>query len=397
MKIVGNSHYQKISNCLLMLNLLRNDTLSRLDISFQLGLQPSSVTYGISRLLEAGIVTEMATSPSNGSVGRKKNLISINENYGRVVGIDLTSDSYTMTILTVSGKVVKHSRFTLDSASDSYPYGKDAESFIFFIKSLIEKVKNATNPIPLLGVCVSVPGIIEDGRKGIKECWTLGMKDLDLSAFISSSDIPIIFENDANCAAMKYLWQSKDSNTSFFYLLTRLQSDRNIPEAVPVIGIGLAPVIMGNLVRGRDGLAGEYRSSRLMGNSSELYRQSEISSNDLLDLKKEATVERAFIRSLFSDVYCMMTIMDPDLVYVGGYLAMRKERTAIYSVLNDELADPFIRSRLREKIVVLDDSSKYDPSEGAACLLLDKMFTVPTVGDSDDDLIWSRQLLKKIM
>ena len=66
-KIVGNSQYQKIANALLIIQLLCKGPNTRVAIARELGLQPSTVTYSINRLIETGLVRE-STEPIAQSV-----------------------------------------------------------------------------------------------------------------------------------------------------------------------------------------------------------------------------------------------------------------------------------------------------------------------------------------
>ena len=76
-KVVGNSQYQKVANALLILRLLRKGANTRVAIARELGLQPSTVTYSVNRLLEVGLVQESSTSVQNGSASLGRKAVSI--------------------------------------------------------------------------------------------------------------------------------------------------------------------------------------------------------------------------------------------------------------------------------------------------------------------------------
>ncbi len=103
MKVVGNSQYQKIANAFLILRLLRGGHSSRAAIARRLGLQPSTVTYSVTRLLDNGLVRECKEGLDHQQVtstqGRKAVEIELNLDFGRVIGLELLADYCWSSIL----------------------------------------------------------------------------------------------------------------------------------------------------------------------------------------------------------------------------------------------------------------------------------------------------------
>lgn len=378
MMVVGNSQYQKIANCLLILNLLRHGPMSRIEISHKLGLQPSTVTYSVSRLIERGCVVELVSSGSLvKTVGRKRNLIGINKNFGRVVGVELLPDVYNITVSTIAGDVVKQYSHKVDDP----PQGLDSISkFKHAVSSVVDEAEKLCAPLSILGICIAIPGIVRDGNTFVEDCWTHGLLDTDFSEFLESFNIPVLFENDANCAAMKYLWAENEDNQNFLYLQVRTHIKKMLPENIPVVGIGLGVVINGELFRGSAGHSGEYRSSRIIGCQQGM-KQISVPPEDLLGMNRDEKIVKRFVYELISDVLSTASILDPESIYIGGALADSNYRKEVESIIFDEMCDDWVRKYWYDKIILLKDPV-FDASQGAGAVILERLFRVPQVGGS---------------
>lgn len=380
MKVVGNSLYQKAANGLLILNLLRRKAYSRIEIAQILGLQPSTVTYSVNRLLENGTVKELSgTDSGNNGVGRKRNLIGINEDFGRVVGIELMSGFYRITICNIAGTIVYQAALSYERKV------KEADSvrgFKRLVKETVEKAGILCGPMQILGVGIAVPGIVLAGNTRIEECWTHGLKHVDLGEFLTGFDFPVFFENDANCCAEKYLWAEGYEKDSFMYLLGRKHAPMVVPEGIPTIGLGLGLVMDGKLYRGSASRSGEYRASTLMG--SDVPGQVSLSPKELLELDVDPVVARRMVVEIFSDIFCSISIFDPRVLFIGGFFAMEPFKDVVFDVLEHELRDRWMGFSWKGGIVIVQDA-QFDASEGAADTVLNWLYQVPQVGEAEID------------
>ncbi|MDY4610265.1 MAG: ROK family transcriptional regulator [Sphaerochaetaceae bacterium] len=405
MKVVGNSQYQKMANGLLILNLLRRKAYSRIEIAQILGLQPSTVTYSVNRLIENGTVRELAGSDSTGGngntgtnggaggkynigangsangngVGRKRNLVGLNVDFGRVVGIELMSGLYHISICNIAGVIVYQAALSYRIATKN---NDPVRMFESLVKEVVEQAKELCGSLPVLGVCVAVPGIVLSGNTCIEECWTHGLKHADFSDFLSKFEFPVFFENDANCCAEKYLWVEGYEKDSFMYLLGRKHAPMVVPEGIPIIGLGLGLVMDGKLYRGSASRSGEYRASTLMG--SDALGQVAMSAQELLNLDADSSIARKLIIEVFSDIFCSISIFDPRVLFIGGFFATSPFREIVFDVLENELHDRWMRFNWKGGVVIVKDA-QFDPCEGAADTLLDWLYQVPQVGEAEMD------------
>ena len=389
MKIVGNSQYQKGANGLLILNLLRKYPCSRVQIAHELGLQNSTVTYSIARLLENGTVREVETEktelPSVTKIGRKPNLVGLNPDFGRIIGIEMMSGLYRICICDICGMVL---------AKDELRYTTKNRPFKQLVAEAIGQAANRCGTFPILGACIAVPGIVHDGNTCIEECWTHGLQNAEFKPFLDTFPFPVLFENDANCCALKYMFNRDDPNDNFFYLLARKHDPEVVPPGIPTIGLGIGLVVHGKLIRGASSRSGEYRSSRIMGTDST--GQIDLSEEQLRNLDTDTSIQRELIKRVFADLFCAISIFDPSNFYVGGFLTSLPYRTVVCDVLNHELQDDWFETKWEGEMILVHDTL-FDPAEGAADKILELLFKVPHVGSSEPDLRQWNALLSGII
>jgi len=394
MKIVGNSRYQKEANALLILNLLRRNPTSRVNIAHELGLQNSTVSYNIVRLLENGSILEGEPIPDpqkkQGRKGPKANLMKLNPEFGRVVGIEMLSSLYRIFLSDITGNPLYKAEFPYSIHQVS---GSRAR-FEKLVEEVLAKASEICGGIPLLGVCIAVPGIVMEGNTCIDECWTHGLYKAEFSDFLSRFPFPVIFENDANCCAVKYLFNNEDSHDSYFYLLSRQHRLEVVPEEIPTIGLGLGVVIRGKLFRGSFARSGEFRSSSLMG--TDLPGQVNLPKDQMLRLETELKYRKIFIRNLLADLFCTISIFDPRTLYIGGFLASPPYRETLTDVFQTELTDSWLQEKWQGEMILVHETL-FDPAEGAADLVLDLLFRVPQIGHTVTETIRWNALLKDIL
>src|SRR6056297_579036 len=152
MKVIGNSLFQKSLNGALILNyLLKNGESSRIELAEQLGLQPSSITYIISRFLNVGLVRETKDKKKQRGSGRPAVKLQLNPDYGRVIGIEMQSNYYRAVICDISGRVLTQLQ------REAPPH---AGSFEQYLQESIRTVRSQVAGLQLLGVGIASPGVI---------------------------------------------------------------------------------------------------------------------------------------------------------------------------------------------------------------------------------------------
>ena len=179
---VGNSQYQKIANTALILNMLREESASRIELAEALGLQASTVTYSTQRLIEQGIIVEGAQKEASGK-GRRQKILSLNADMGVVAGVELMVSFYRITIVDICANI----RLQLEL---SYTVKKSEDSNELYkarLNEALNRVEALSSPLPVLGVCVAIPGIVYPDPFTVEDCWTHGLKMFLLHHFYQNT------------------------------------------------------------------------------------------------------------------------------------------------------------------------------------------------------------------
>ncbi len=370
--VVGNSQYQKMANALLILQLLRKGPNTRASIARELGLQPSTITYNINRLMEADLVRQSADMDQTSSdestpasLGRKAITMELNRDFGRVIGLELLADTGWASILDPAGSV-------LYSEQVEYPVrnGESAQvRFEELVTFVIDKMVARCGDIRVLGVGIALPGIVESNGQAIRDCWTHALQGTDLSKYLNDHfDFPVLLENDANCCVQRYLFEgAEERQDNFMYLLTRSYPKEHVPAGVSPFGIGLGLVFNGTLYRGSDSRAGEFMSALLP--AKQKGTQLSVTINHETELVQSAEIRLAILTELVANIRSLASALDPDLIYLGGFISDYFDE--VVTLLPDELT---------QKVVFTNAHN--DASEGAAVHVLSLLYRIPQVGDS---------------
>src|SRR5688572_8616671 len=95
-------------NEILVLNVVRErQPISRIDIADWTGLEGSTVSKIVSRLLENEFVYEEGVAAASRSGGRKKRFLHLNPNKAYAVGVDLGLQHSTVALADFRGKILR--------------------------------------------------------------------------------------------------------------------------------------------------------------------------------------------------------------------------------------------------------------------------------------------------
>lgn len=364
-KIVGNNQYQKIANALLIIQLLRKGANTRAAIARELGLQPSTVTYSINRLIEAGLVRQ-SDEPirESAALGRKAVSLEINTDYGRIIGLELLADSGWASIIDPNGRVLYSKPIEYPRIEETDPHRR----FEALITAVIGDVEVFCHDLPILGVGIALPGIVESNNSSVQDCWTHALKRCNLAPFITRTfPYPVILENDANCCAQRYLSTDQGSEDTFMYLLARQYPSTHLPKGVSPFGIGIGLVFDSLLYRGSSSRAGEFISTFVPVH--ETGHQLSITLDTVETLQEDRAIRHSVLQELVSNIRSIDAVLDMRTIYLGGFIAE----------YHDEVSQMFPPDLLA-KIIFADAHT--DASVGAAANVLSTLFRIPQVGDT---------------
>lgn len=185
--------------------------------------------------------------------------------------------------------------------------------------------------IDIEAIGIGIAGSV-DGKLGIvRNCPNFAnWKNVPLKSLVESAfRVPVVVDNDANCAVYGE-WQTGDAQRFSNVLLLTLGT-----------GIGGGLILDGHLFRGATGTAGELGHMSIhsdgewcpCGNrgcferycsASALARRAGCTSKELFERKNEEkcrTILAEFIRDFQSGLTSLANIFDPDLILLGGAMA----------------------------------------------------------------------------
>lgn len=370
---INNNNYQKNANTSLVARIIwRSQGISRVDIARELSLYRSTVTNIISSLIDNGVVYEGEEGCGMSRGGRKPIMLRLNERFGCVVGIDVQPSHYRAVIVDITGNVMHQERGTFDG-----------ETFGGIIESIMKSIQDKLDAhgIPLLGICIAVPGIVDTSRGIIKYAEPFKLSDYDLYTELRDHyAVPLLVENDANCCAWLQLAENRQSQLDDFMCLIGDYHEGSFQFGDRSgIGVGLGVSIDGHVYSGSKWAAGEFLSLS--------WREGCIGQTGLplelrLSLIEDEHAYRIFMKDLFSSLVPIVSVIDPAAFFIHG--KPFSEERGIRRILATEV--PQFEAAL-QKIdcrLVFNAEDEVVVAKGAAMMFLQKLFSVPVLADMDE-------------
>ena len=216
--------------------IINRESTSKVEISKELNLSMPTVLSNVKDLLEKGIIIETGEYESTG--GRKAKSIGINPSYRYAMGIVITANHLGMVLVNLKYEIVKSERIRLKFVSDMSYCSQVAD----FATKFLDHMNDAEQKEKLLGVGISIPGIINQEQKLVIKSHALKLENYSLSFLEQAFSVPVYFSNDANAAMM-----AEDMNIYQNAIYLSLNQT-----------LGGAFCIGGNLFSGENQKAGEF-------------------------------------------------------------------------------------------------------------------------------------------
>jgi predicted NBD/HSP70 family sugar kinase len=235
---VATSETARHINRRIVLNLIRkHQPLSRADLSRYSGLQRSTVSIIAEQLIAERWVVEGAVGHL--PRGRKPTFLHLNSERAGVIGVDIRPLTTTIGLASLDLKF---------QAQESIPTGRNPDKFITELAARIQRLISAHPGVTYEGIGVSLPGRVDLASNQLVFAPNLGWGKRDLKTPLEKTlGLPVELENAANACALAELWSGRHP-----------ESIRNIVAVTVSEGIGVGMVLNGQIVRGRNGLAGEF-------------------------------------------------------------------------------------------------------------------------------------------
>ena len=172
---------------------INNQVTSKVEVSKNLNLSMPTVLSNVNDLIAKGIIIETGEYESTG--GRKAKSIGINPSYRYSVGLVITANHVGMVLVNLKYEIVKFRRVRMKFSPDA--------SYCQELSVLTsEFLKDTEYQERILGLGISIPGIISQKDHLLIKSHALQLENYSLSFLEQAFDLPVYFENDANAAMM---------------------------------------------------------------------------------------------------------------------------------------------------------------------------------------------------
>jgi N-acetylglucosamine repressor len=380
----------------IVLNLVRtHQPISRADLARVMGVRRGAVSIIVSELLDQKRIFEGATGET--VRGRKPTFLYVDSRRRAVAAVDIRASQTYLMLADLLGQPIG------GVVGFSTPTDPKA-----LVKTLARRIRGLLDEQHGVDACegigVAVPGMVEHSTMRILHAPTLGWRDVDLREPLeSATELPVQIENSGRACAIAQLWATPQEPAGDLVFIS--VSD----------GVGVGVVIQGELLRGRNNIAGEFGHvplsldgprcscgasgcweaytsnratlARYFGRQAEVdpsvpAEQRHFTIDDLIararggDAKALAVLQST-ARYLGLGLACVINAVDPSRVYVGG------EITAAW-----DLIEKTVRAAMAERTLTRAAAStpirpvstgEYPRLRGAAALVTAPAFAAPVV------------------
>ena len=303
---------KKINQARVMREIWIKRKTTRINVARSLGLDKSTISGVINELLEKGIIIEREEGQSGPHGGRKPVFITLNKNFGCVLGLEIRPDSFVAALVDVEGNIIFSRRESISVKRMTL-----SRVLTTLLDSLILEIEQSHHQ--LLGVGVGISGVVNPEEGIIHYSKPLGITEgYDFFHEIASRySIPIFIENDANaCIWGELAFHRREELLDFMFLLLEFRDiEEQIDEERNRISVGMGFVINGNVHYGHQYSAGEFRSINYKDESIGQFSLTR-EEHDQLFIKEE--ILDRFLHELGAHVGLIVNTLNLSHIILGG-------------------------------------------------------------------------------
>ncbi len=186
--------------------------ISKQEIAYALNMSLPTVSQNLKYLLEQGLIEEKGTFESTG--GRKARAISCVLDARIALGLDITRNHVGIVAVDLGGNIVQNTRIPLKFAAEDRYFLRVGE----LLQEFIETLKLSAEQI--LGVGISVPGILSEDHRTVVYATVLGFTGGTLEQFEQAIPYPCVMSNDANAAGTAEMWNEQEHGSIVYLSLS---------------------------------------------------------------------------------------------------------------------------------------------------------------------------------
>ncbi|MCI2096998.1 MAG: ROK family transcriptional regulator [Sphaerochaeta sp.] len=369
---INNNNYQKNANIALVSQMIwKNPGISRVEIARQLDLYRSTVTSIISTLLDENVVYEGETGDGMSKGGRKPITLRLNPSFGCVVGFDIQPSHYRAVLLDLTGAV-------LWKQSGNIPQVDFDGVFTFLMKIALEKVEEVG--IPLLAVCIGIPGIVNADNCVILYAEPFKLHNYDCYSFFHKRyHVPVFVENDANCTAWLEMAHHRGIDLGDFITVIADYHEGSYQFGDRSgIGVGIGLCLGRKIYAGSHHASGEICTLSWRGDN---LGQTGLDRDVLVRSASEPEAWESWMADLFASLVPVVSVLDPRTVFIHGQPFSDQAR--LDSMM--ERRCPQFKAVLKKVgCTLVCNAEDTVVAEGAALMFLEKLFSVPELTEMEN-------------
>lgn len=206
-----NTDVKKLNKNRIFRLIYNSDKISRQEIADRLGLSLPTVNQNLKMLMEDGLIEYVGNFTSTG--GRRAQAITISNNARKAISVNIKADYINVDVVGLKGQII----YSMDVKAH---FSKSSA----YIEKLTDAVRHAADYVgadadDILGVGVTVPGILDDEKQILISAPPLKAKNYDFTKLISAIDYPVVVMNDARAEAYADHWSNGKPEDEKIYIM----------------------------------------------------------------------------------------------------------------------------------------------------------------------------------
>jgi hypothetical protein len=232
----ASSEVARDINRRIVLNLVRTrHPISRADLARLSGLQRSTISLIVEQLIEENWVLEGPTGRL--PRGRRPTFLRLNDERV-IIGVDVRPTQTTVALADANGKFISQEMMGTSA---------DPQVALQELIACIQRIRSSCRGKKIEGIGISLPGRFDHSADRLVFAPNLKWREVDIrNPIANATGLDVELENAANACVLAEVW------------FNRVEECRNLVVMTVSEGIGTGLLANGELVRGLNGMAGEF-------------------------------------------------------------------------------------------------------------------------------------------
>lgn len=347
--------------------------ISRIEIAKILGLDKSTISKITYDLLEEGLILDKKTEEELKHAGRRRIELSLNEEYGVILGLEIQTEYYNVVTINMHGDI-------LMSYREKFPDTDFITSLDIVLETAIKRAEEEYKN--LLGIGIGIPGHINPYDGIIIQSNPLNISDPIhiYDYFDKKYKYPIFIDNDANCCCWGELTFSRGKRDNNFLVAlgeSRPVNRSNKEQRSFVVGLGM--VIDGKVLIGDHFSVGEFKSIFWKGSE---FSQFSLTDDEAVKITNNRDTALNVIHELQKQIALFVNCFDFTKVIFAGVFNDFKEE--IRNLLDKEVKNNWGYADKKNINIDFTTFGDYDVSYGAAGMIVERLFTLPEISSNNN-------------